>query len=93
MADAANNMTFEQALAELEKIVRDLEDGKISLEESLVRYEQGVSLLRKCYGQLRQAEQKIIELTGVDADGKPRIRSFDHAATSTELDPKKEELF
>ena len=78
---APDTLTFEQALAELEKIVRELEDGKIGLEESLARYEKGVGLLRRCYGQLRQVEQRIVELVGQDADGQPLTRPFAHAAT------------
>jgi len=77
----ADSLTFEQALAELEKIVRELEDGKTGLEESLARYEKGVGLLRRCYGQLRQVEQRIVELMGQDADGQPLTRPFAHAPT------------
>jgi exodeoxyribonuclease VII small subunit len=73
--------TFEQALADLERIVRELEDGKIGLEESLARYEQGVALLKRCYGQLRQVEQKIMELTGLDEEGNPVTKPFDHSAS------------
>ena len=50
---------FEQALAELERILRDLEDGTTSLEDALARYERGVGLLKQCYAQLRDAEQRI----------------------------------
>jgi len=82
MQEPANeNLTFEQALAELEKIVRDLEEGQTGLEESLVRYEQGVGLLRRCYAQLRAAEQRILLLTGEDGDGRPTTRPFEHVAT------------
>jgi exodeoxyribonuclease VII small subunit len=81
------NMTFEQALADLEQIVRELEDGQTSLEEALARYETGVGLLKRCYGQLREAEQRILLLTGVDADGRPLLQPFEHAATA-EGDPK-----
>jgi len=73
--------TFEQALAALEGIVRELEDGKIGLEESLARYEQGVALLKGCYEKLRQVEQKIVELTGVDDRGNPLTKPFDHTAS------------
>ena len=73
--------TFEQALADLERIVRELEDGKIGLEESLARYEQGVGLLKRCYGQLRKVEQKIVELTGHDGQGNPLSKPFDHSAS------------
>jgi exodeoxyribonuclease VII small subunit len=81
VSDANEALTFEQALAELERIVRDLEDGRTGLEDALRRYEQGVVLLMRCSGQLRQAEQRINELLGTDAAGKPVIRPFEHAAT------------
>ena len=84
MPTPADTLTFEQALAELEKIVRDLEDGKIGLEQSLARYEHGVGLLKSCYGQLRQAELKILELVGVDENGAVRVRPFDHTASVRE---------
>ena len=76
-----NNLTFEQALAQLELIVRELEDGRTGLEESLARYETGVGLLKRCYGQLKQAEQKILELTGQDGNGNPVTRPFEHRAS------------
>jgi exodeoxyribonuclease VII small subunit len=63
--------TFEQALEEIERIVRDLEEGRIGLEASLARYEQGVGLLRRCYELLTQAERRIELVRGVDAQGNP----------------------
>ena len=48
------SLSFEQSLAELDRIVRDLEDGQLGLEEALGRYETGVGLLKRCYAQLRQ---------------------------------------
>jgi exodeoxyribonuclease VII small subunit len=77
-----DNLTFEQALAELECVVRDLEDGQTGLEGALARYEAGVRLLKGCYQQLRAAEQRILLLTGEDADGKPVLQAFEHAATA-----------
>lgn len=77
-----DNLTFEQALAELELIVRELEDGQVGLEESLARYEKGVGLLKRCYGQLRHAEQRIQLLAGVDEEGKPVAKAFEHSATA-----------
>ena len=74
-------LTFEQALADLERIVRELEDGTIGLQDSLARYEQGVALLKQCYGQLRQAEQRIQELVGADEQGNPLTKPFEHSAT------------
>jgi exodeoxyribonuclease VII small subunit len=77
-----DKLTFEQALAELDRIVRELEDGGTGLEESLARYEEGVGLLKHCYSQLRQAEQRIQLLAGVDDDGTPILKPFDHTATA-----------
>src|SRR5205085_11018967 len=72
---------FEQALAELERILRDLEDGTTSLEDSLARYERGVALLRQCYGQLKDAEQRVRLLAGLTADGEADLRPFEHTAS------------
>ena len=73
--------TFEAALEDLETIARDLEEGSLGLDESLRRFEQGVGLLRRCYGLLDAAEQKIAILTGFDGDGKPVLEPFDATAT------------
>ncbi|QEL16030.1 exodeoxyribonuclease VII small subunit [Limnoglobus roseus] len=77
----ADTPRFEQALADLERILRDLEDGTTSLDDALARYERGVQLLRLCYGQLKEAEQKIQQLSGVSEDGKPQLQVFDHVAS------------
>jgi exodeoxyribonuclease VII small subunit len=79
---APSQPTFEQALAELEQIVRDLEDGDIGLEDSLARYEKGVALIKRCYNQLQAAEQKIQQLLGADEDGQPILQAFEHVATA-----------
>jgi exodeoxyribonuclease VII small subunit len=71
---------FEQALAELDGILRELEDGTTTLEDALARYERGVTLLRQCYGQLRDAEQKVKVLAGLTEDGGADLRPFDHVA-------------
>ena len=73
--------TFEEALAEIENIVHDLEDGNTDLEQALKRYEQGVALLRRCYEQLRKAEQRIVELTGKDEAGNPIVKPFEHSSS------------
>jgi exodeoxyribonuclease VII small subunit len=82
-----DTLTFEEALADLETIVRQLEDGQTGLEEALARYERGVGLLKRCYAQLRQAEQKILLLTGVDAEGRPVLQPFEHLATADKDKP------
>jgi exodeoxyribonuclease VII small subunit len=83
MSDSpGQSWTFEQSLAELDRVVRDLEDGQLGLEDSLARYEMGVGLLKRCYAQLRQAEQRILLLTGTDAQGRPLVEPFEHTATA-----------
>ena len=54
---------FETALAELERIVKQLEDGDLALEKSLELYERGVQLSRFCHGRLEDAERRIEVLT------------------------------
>ena len=73
--------SFEQALVQLEQIVRQLEDGEIGLAESLSHYEQGVKLLKQCYGLLERAERRIELVSGVDAEGKPIAQPFDDEST------------
>jgi exodeoxyribonuclease VII small subunit len=51
--------SFEDALAELEQLVSHLEQGDISLEESLKSFERGVTLTRTCQQALQEAEQKV----------------------------------
>lgn len=87
MSDSAQEpaVSFEEALAELERVVRDLEDGQTGLEESLARYERGVALVKRCYGQLRDAEQRILQVTGTDEQGQPVLQPFQHAATDAAL--------
>ncbi|HEY5506390.1 MAG TPA: exodeoxyribonuclease VII small subunit [Coriobacteriia bacterium] len=63
-APAAEEMRFSDALQELESIVSSLEGGQLELEESLERYERGVSLLRACQARLAEAEQRVTMLMG-----------------------------
>ncbi|MCA9114455.1 MAG: exodeoxyribonuclease VII small subunit [Planctomycetaceae bacterium] len=73
--------SFEQSLGRLQEIVDSLESGELELEQSLARYEEGVGLLRNCSGLLDQAELKISQLTGFDAEGNPVTAPFDASAT------------
>jgi exodeoxyribonuclease VII small subunit len=74
--------TFEESLLELERMVHELEDGRLGLDEALARYEQGVGLIKSCYEQLSQAEQRILLLTGSDEAGQPILQPFKHEATT-----------
>src|SRR5918997_5480203 len=87
MPDTQPPVRFEQALAELDRILRDLEDGTTTLEDALARYERGVGLLKHCYGQLRDAEQKIRQLSGLTDDGKPDLKPFEHVAAVEKAKP------
>jgi exodeoxyribonuclease VII small subunit len=52
-------LNFESALSELESIVEKMEDGEITLEESLKHFERGIELTRTCQKALHDAEQKV----------------------------------
>src|SRR5262245_110678 len=58
-ADPTAASDFERSLAELEQIVEKLEQGDLSLDESLRHFERGVQLTRVCQSALKQAEQKV----------------------------------
>ncbi|MCQ2429679.1 MAG: exodeoxyribonuclease VII small subunit [Clostridia bacterium] len=74
-------MTFEEAAARLEEIVRALESGTLPLEESLSLYEEGVRLVRDCSRELNEAEQKVKVLQKT-AEGE--IHPVDFAAPDAE---------
>jgi exodeoxyribonuclease VII small subunit len=76
--------SFEAALAELSRIVGELEEGSLGLEQSLTRFEQGMQLLRYCHGVLEGAEQKIEQVVGFDADGNFVTAAFDASATAAD---------
>jgi len=61
-------MSFEDALAELERIVRELEEGRAKLGDAISKYERGTLLKRHCDARLREAQARI-ERISVAADG------------------------
>ncbi|MFV2056675.1 MAG: exodeoxyribonuclease VII small subunit [Thiohalomonadales bacterium] len=56
-------ISFEDAISELENLVESMEQGDISLQESLAAFERGIELTRNCQNTLLAAEQKIQKLT------------------------------
>jgi len=68
-------LSFEQALAELEKIVRDLETGKAGLEESIKLYERGVALRQHCETKLKDAQLRV-EKISLNAKGEIQSENF-----------------
>lgn len=65
-----DEMTFEEAMAELETVVGQLERGDVALEASIALYERGAALKRRCETLLKAAEEKVAAIT-TDADGNP----------------------
>ena len=83
----AKAKTFEASLGELERIVRKLEDGEMSLEESLKLFEDGVKLSRECQERLDQAERRI-EVLLKDADGNLALQNLVPDEMREERQPK-----
>ena len=78
-------LSFEKALERLEAIVGQLEDGKLTLEDSITRFEEGVVLSRFLEGELGRAEKRVQEL--VDRAGAPGTRPWaDDEETANEID-------
>jgi exodeoxyribonuclease VII small subunit len=71
----AKPKNFETSLEELERIVRELEQGELTLEKSLELFEQGVKLSRECQDRLTQAERRI-EILMRDNQGRAAVRPF-----------------
>ncbi|MEZ5886075.1 MAG: exodeoxyribonuclease VII small subunit [Paracoccaceae bacterium] len=69
MSDIAA-MTFEAAMAELERVVRDLESGNVELEKSIALYERGAALKAHCEAKLKAAEERVEKIT-LNAEGVP----------------------
>lgn len=62
------DFNFEKALENLEEIVSSMENGALTLEDSLKAFEKGIKLTRECQGALRDAEQKVRVLLNESGD-------------------------
>ena len=71
-------MSFEVAMERLEKIVEEMESGKMLLDDLLVRYEEGMKLVKLCQERLAKAEHKIQIITR-DYAGKMSVENFEPA--------------
>jgi exodeoxyribonuclease VII small subunit len=84
--------TFEKDLEKLEEIVTALEEGGLSLDDSLKRFEEGIALARRCEKALTEAEKRI-EILTKNADGELEAKPFgddaDEAAEHKEKKPAK----
>ena len=63
-------MSFEEAMAELERVVGQLERGDVALDDSIKLYERGAELRKRCDAKLKEAEEKVAAIT-LDAEGNP----------------------
>ena len=87
-----DDFSFGEALAELDGIVSALEGGQLELEESLIRYERGVALLRALQGKLSDAQQKVTMLIGeLESEAGPEVTA-DPEGTSAGPDVAGEEV-
>ncbi len=66
MSNSDTLFDFEASLNQLEEIVNKMEQGQLTLEESLGAFEQGIKLTRQCQATLKQAEQRVAKLTPKD---------------------------
>ncbi|MEP5728592.1 MAG: exodeoxyribonuclease VII small subunit [Sulfitobacter sp.] len=71
MSDTSiEEMSFEVAMAELEKVLAQLESGNVELDASIALYERGAALKARCEAKLKEAEEKVAAIT-LDGDGNP----------------------
>jgi exodeoxyribonuclease VII small subunit len=82
VAKKAKTPDFETALHELEQIVERMEQGELSLEESLKQFERGIVLTRSCQQALHDAEQKVQILLKQTTDAEPVDFEPDEGAAS-----------
>ncbi len=69
-------LSFEQALEQLEEIVKKLESGQGKLDEAIESYERGAALKRHCEAKLKEAQQKVEKIV-MTSDGSPRLEPAD----------------
>jgi exodeoxyribonuclease VII small subunit len=67
---AIKDMSFEDAIRELEQVVTALDRGDVALEDSIKLYERGAALKARCEAKLKEAEEKVAQIT-LDANGQP----------------------
>ena len=61
-----NGLTFEESMTQLDKIAAELENGKLTLDETVAKFEEGMELSKKCKESLENAEKKITILMKTD---------------------------
>ena len=88
MTEQKNEASFEDAIKKLGDIVKRLEEGELTLEQSLQAFEHGVALARAAQARLDAAEARVDELLGVDDQGRASTKPLD-ARESDATDPRR----
>ena len=73
---ARKNINLEKSLADLEKLVEELESGELPLEKAMQKFEDGIKLTRNCQAALKEAEQKV-EILLKSAGGGEELEGFE----------------
>ena len=76
-------LKFEEAIADLEQVVEQLESGDLSLEDSLAAFEKGVGLVRYCNQKLSEVEKKV-ELLVKDKQGQLQLKAIGNGPADSE---------
>ena len=69
-----NKFSFEESMKRLETIVKTLESGQVSLDDSLALYEEGIQLIKACEKKLKEVEQKAVKL--IDDSGESELNEL-----------------
>ena len=69
-----NKFSFEESMKRLETIVKTLESGQVSLDDSLALYEEGIQLVKACEKKLKEVEQKAVKL--IDDSGESELNEL-----------------
>ena len=69
-----NKFSFEESMKRLETIVKTLESGQVSLDDSLALYEEGIQLVKACEKKLKEVEQKAVKL--IDESGESELKEL-----------------
>lgn len=82
-------MNFEESFKQLEEILTQMNGGELSLDQSLAQYEKADVLIQNCQKQLKDAEQKIEQLTknrdqslSLDEKGQPQVQAFEPSCSN-----------
>ena len=65
---AAKKMTLEESFGSLDKIIKEMQTGELTLEQSFKKYEEGMKLIKNCNDAIDKVEKKLIVIDNVDTD-------------------------